>query len=216
MSESLQILKLAVCLFNDVTLLDFQGCVEQFGFLAPQNVLNTDSITHVASKVAIDIEYLAPTEDPVKPSSGPLLVPTRTYDSVRDDEQFDLILIPGGPGTFPAALPPSVISFVKKQEPGIKYMLTVCTGSWVLAQAGLLQGKRATTNKYLFNFIKDATKDLGIDWVAKARWTVDGNYWTSSGITAGEETTTRKIRGFNELNISTEGDDEYAAFHGLV
>lgn len=94
---------------------------------------------------------------------------------------------------------------------------------------------------------QDATKDLGIEWVPKARWVVDGNVWTSSGVTAGKfslssakydeyitrlytgidmahaflvhligEESTRTIRGRTEVSIREEGDDEFAAFHGLV
>lgn len=97
MSESLQILKLAVCLFNDAAVLDFQGPMEQFGFLAPSNIMHVEgNPAHIKSKIAIEAVYLAPTADPVKPATGPLLLPNRTYDSVGSDEQFDMLLVPGG------------------------------------------------------------------------------------------------------------------------
>ena len=55
-----------------------------------------------------------------------------------------------GPGTRPGVLSPSVLEFVKKQAAKATYILSVCTGSWVLADAGVLDGKRATTNKASF------------------------------------------------------------------
>ena len=64
-------------------------------------------------------------------------------------------------------------------------MLSVCTGAELLARAGLLTGKRATTAKDNFKRIEAETRDLGIHWVKKARWVVDGKIWTSSGVTAG-------------------------------
>ncbi|THH26713.1 hypothetical protein EUX98_g7477 [Antrodiella citrinella] len=228
MSESVQVLKLAVCLFDDVALLDFTGALEQFGFLVPHIALDPKSPFYIASKFAIDPIYLGPTEAPVRPATGPHLVPTRTYGSVQNGEQFDLILVPGGIGSFPDAVPQSLISFLKRQAPGAKYVLSVCTGSWVLAQAGLLQGKRATTNKASFSMIKNATEGQGIAWVPKARWVVDGNYWTSSGVTAGADMgnaflvhlvgdeATKKIRGVVEISVRDEGDDDFAAFYGLV
>ena len=95
MTSSVQTLKLAVCLFDDVAFLDFSGPMESIGFLAPWNVLNA-GLTHVDSKVAIEAVYLGPSEAPVKPTTGPAMVPTKTYDDVRDDEQFDIIIVPGG------------------------------------------------------------------------------------------------------------------------
>lgn len=47
-----------------------------------------------------------------------------------------------------------LLEFVKQQAPGALYILSVCTGSWILAQAGLLNGKRATTNKAAFKNVK--------------------------------------------------------------
>ena len=60
----------------------------------------------------------------------------------------------------PGATPPSLLEFLKKQAPGARYVLSVCTGSWVLAQAGLLRGKRATSNKFLFNIVKVRSVDV--------------------------------------------------------
>jgi putative intracellular protease/amidase len=54
---------------------------------------------------------------------------------------------PGG------TIDPSLIEFLKQQAPGAKYILTVCSGSWVLADTGLLNGKKATTNKAFYNRI---------------------------------------------------------------
>lgn len=81
--------------------------------------------------------------------------------------------------------PKSVEQWIKKQAAGTKYILSVCTGSQVLARAGVLEGKKATTNKHAFKLIVEETRDMNITWVAKARWVVDGNVWTSSGVTAG-------------------------------
>jgi len=105
--------------------------------------------------------------------------------------------------------------------------MSVCGGSAILAQAGVLNGKKATTNKAFFKLVeKVSPKD--ITWIAKARWVVDGNIWTSSGVSAGSDMAlafmshlvgpqiTRVIRGQVEIAELTQEEDPFAAFHGLV
>ena len=59
-----------------------------------------------------------------------------------------------GMGTRPNIRPPSVIDFIRRQAQCAKYILSVCTGSWLLADAGVLDGKRATSNKAAFRNVK--------------------------------------------------------------
>ena len=74
-------------------------------------------------------------------------------------------------------------AFVVQHAPTARFVLTVCTGSGLLAQTGLLDGKRATGNKNSWIWTK-AQSDR-VDWVYKARWVEDGPFWTSSGVSAG-------------------------------
>jgi len=213
-------LKLAVVLFNQAALLDFLGPIEQLGFLQEGAAKETDPVT-------LSIEYLGPTREPIKPSRGPAVLVDRAYGDVGEDERFDILLLPGGLGARPHLRPPGIIDFIRCQAQSAKYVLGVCTGSWLLADAGVLDGKRATTNKAAFRDVKEKTSPL-IDWVPKARWVVDGNVWTSSGVTAGLDMTSAfiehlagkeksdKIRGIIELSVKGASEDEFAEWHGLV
>lgn len=64
-----------------------------------------------------------------------------------------------------------------------KYCLSVCTGSALLAKTGLLNNKKATSNKKAFEWVKSI--NANVLWIEKARWVVDQKYYTSSGVSAG-------------------------------
>ncbi|KAI0072435.1 class I glutamine amidotransferase-like protein [Panus rudis PR-1116 ss-1] len=221
-------LKLAVCLFDDVTSLDYSGPVELLSFIAPKAVATADFGVKRNIPVIVPPTFLNYTRDPVKPMSGPDVLVNKAYDDVGPDEQFDIILVPGGLGSRPDRVQPSLIRFLQRQAPGAKYVLSVCTGSWILAQAGLLDGKRATTNKASFKRTKEATAQQKIEWVPKARWVIDGKTWTASGVTAGIDMASafldelvgqdiaQDIRGIVEVSARDQGDDEFADFYGLL
>jgi transcriptional regulator GlxA family with amidase domain len=64
-----------------------------------------------------------------------------------------------------------------------RFVASVCTGSALLAKAGLLDGKRATSTKLAFAWV--VKQGPRVKWIRKARWVQDGNVFTSSGVSAG-------------------------------
>lgn len=99
-----------------------------------------------------------------------------------------MLLVPGGMGTRSEETIKPVIEFLRRFcSPDGPYVVTICTGSAVLARTGVLDGRRATTNKIRFE--STAASRPQVEWVRKARWVVDGNVWTSSGISAGIDVT---------------------------
>ncbi|MDR2137330.1 MAG: DJ-1/PfpI family protein [Synergistaceae bacterium] len=95
----------------------------------------------------------------------------------------NLLLIPGGMGTRSLVNDPGYVAALKKLCEGARYVLTVCTGSALLAKTGLLDGRRATTNKIGFEWA--SSQGENVRWLKRARWVADGKYYTSSGISAG-------------------------------
>lgn len=99
---------------------------------------------------------------------------------------LDILLVPGGMGNMHLVefKKTWMEDFVAQRYPSLEYLLSVCTGSVTLALSGVLKGKKATTNKASWAWVTQFGKD--VKWEPNARWTVDGNIWTSSGVAAGE------------------------------
>ncbi|KAJ7602462.1 class I glutamine amidotransferase-like protein [Roridomyces roridus] len=221
-----KVYRVAVCLFPGVTTLDYQGPVELLGILSSKNRQRAlNGVSQEMPSLFMEFTYLSHTMDPVEPTAGPAVLPSMTYNTAK--EQFDILLVPGGPNVNP---PSTCSEFIKQQSTGAKHILAICTGSLILAHIGVLNGLRATTNKRAFRSVQEETKDLPITWVPKARWvaTEDKKIWTASGISAGMdlaggfldylvgEKLGLAMRSFLELSMKGEDDDEFAAYHGLV
>ncbi|KAL7351534.1 DJ-1/PfpI family protein [Histoplasma ohiense] len=162
------------------------------GFQALDAFGPLDILNIVALEKEIKLSLIGPTMDPVSTKS-PIpntystsstsyqsVVPTHTYDAPPED--IDVIIVPGGVGSRHETIKPTV-QFLAERYPRVRYLLTVCTGSYVAAQSGILDGKKATTNKIRYDAV--VAKAPKVNWVRQARWVVDGNIWTSSGVSAG-------------------------------
>lgn len=102
---------------------------------------------------------------------------------------LDVLFVPGGMGTrlVDENNNTEIERFITRRYPQLDYLISVCTGAVFLAKSGVLNGKRATTNKATYNWVVGGHGE-NIKWEPNARWTVDGNIWTSSGVSAGMPT----------------------------
>lgn len=116
-------------------------------------------------------------------------LPTLTSQTLQwpQPEKFDILLIPGGLGNRPLLKQPEYLDLLKNNASVVLdsggVILCVCTGSVLLAATGLLDGKQATTNKKVYDGLTPNYPN--VLWKRQARWVVDGQIVTSSGITAG-------------------------------
>ncbi|KAF1979275.1 class I glutamine amidotransferase-like protein, partial [Bimuria novae-zelandiae CBS 107.79] len=97
---------------------------------------------------------------------------------------LDVILVPGGGGTRKDVS--HEIDFIKTVYPSLKHLISVCTGSTILARAGVLDNKQATTNKKSWTWATSFGRN--VSYVPHARWVQDGNIWTGSGVSAAIDT----------------------------
>lgn len=93
------------------------------------------------------------------------------------------MLLPGGFGTLPELENPALLNFLAERAGRAQITASVCSGSALLAKAGVLDGHRATSNKQLFA-LAVAQSDK-VEWVEAARWVDDGPVVTASGVSAG-------------------------------
>jgi transcriptional regulator GlxA family with amidase domain len=94
-----------------------------------------------------------------------------------------IFFIPGGLGTRIEVKNERLIAKIREISNSSEYVLTVCTGSALLAKSGLLDGREATSNKRAFTWV--TTNGAQVIWDSKARWKIDGKFYTSSGVSAG-------------------------------
>lgn len=159
-------MRVGTIFYNDFELLDAYGPLEMFGALGDKMELVT-----IAEKVGN-----------VRSSVGPQTL--ADYD-FTNAPALDLILIPGGIGTIPELENQALIGFLQERCPQSQITMSVCTGSALLAKAGLLDGLAATTNKMFFELAR--SQGANVDWRESARWVDAGQYVTSSGVSAGTD-----------------------------
>ena len=123
------------------------------------------------------VELIARSRDPVTTDRGLQIVPTTSY---ADCPPLDVIMVPGGPGQQDLMEDEEALGFLRKQAADAEFVTSVCTGSLVLAAAGLLKGKRATSHWA-------AIENLALLGAIPVREkiVIDGNIITGAGVTSG-------------------------------
>lgn len=165
---------IAVILFDGFELLDVFGPVELLQFVPHYH-----------------LEFYAPSPGKVSSSQGIEVIAPR---SLADLESADLLLVPGGKGTRALVNDQDFIERLHLLGKNSTTVVSVCTGAALLAQAGLLSGYRATTNKRAYHWVTGFGPD--VSWQPSARWVQDRSRWTSSGISAGIDMTAALISHF--------------------
>ncbi|KAI8580013.1 hypothetical protein K450DRAFT_238924 [Umbelopsis ramanniana AG] len=183
-----------VLLFPGFALLDVCGPLEMLNGLSSAvpitiSLIALDSLEPVSTMVPVDSSSDETKEnvEQQQPRTFQRLCPTHTLDTCPP---LDVLVIPGGFGVPNAAKDERVLKFVAESK--AQTIITICNGAGILATTGLLDGKRATTNKWWFKEVTSVRHQ--VNWVHKARWVHDGRFWTSSGISSGMDVVAAYIR----------------------
>lgn len=151
-------------LFDDFETLDLFGPIEMFGSMPDYYRIQFASMTGgiIRSKHGVAMQTAAVT---------------------KLDDQTDILLVPGGMGTRQLVQNQPFLQIITALVEQANWVLSVCTGSALLAKTGVLNGKRATSNKLSWQWV--ILQSDNVHWIKQARWVVDDKFYTSSGVSAG-------------------------------
>jgi putative intracellular protease/amidase len=199
---------LAAFVFPGFQTLDFFGPMEMLGDPTYQ----------------IEIVTVAESDAPVPSRHGQRILPDTTIATRTD---YDLLMIPGGDAALELSENTAVLEWIKQVAQSAECVMAVCNGTIVLGMTGLLDGRRATTNK--LDFTSTVHLAPQVDWVKEARWVEDGKFFTSSGVSAGmdmalaalsrlygEEKADETAVGCEYIRHKDPNDDPFAKLAGLV
>jgi transcriptional regulator GlxA family with amidase domain len=128
-----------------------------------------------------EVRLLGCEREPLQTSSGLTITPHASLSEVPSP--LDTLIVPGGSGHAAAAEDPAVIEWIAATSRTARRTASVCTGAFLLARAGLLDGRRATTHWSAAGELQRACPLALVD--AEPIFVRDGHIWTSAGVTAG-------------------------------
>ncbi len=163
--------RVVIVAFPDVQLLDVAGPVEVFSMA---NRLTADRSPYAPEVVTTD-------GAPIVSSSGLEIVPRRPLSEVRGP--LDTLVVAGGRGTPGAVRDGTLVAWVRRTAPRCRRVASVCSGAFVLAAAGLLDGRRATTHWDVCDLLARTHPSVLVE--PDPIFVRDGNVSTSAGVTAG-------------------------------
>ncbi len=181
--EAGEVMNVAILLFDGVELLDFAGPGEVF------SVAECPGITFKVFTVAA--------ED--KPITSQGFVKITPQYSLAHCPQPDILIIPGGQ-TRDVANDANVIQWIKRTYNHTKYILTVCTGAFVLAKTGLLDGNDVTTWHGAVDALRTAAPKATV--YGDRRFVDNGDIITSAGVSAGIDASLHIIAGLQGNGIA--------------
>lgn len=158
----------------------FWGKAMQINIIAVKDMVQLD-ITGpyevLARTPGWTVDLVSETMEPVRTDRGLTLLPTKTRETAKPS---DILVVPGGAGIDAIMLQDAWLEFARRETERAKYVFGICTGSLLLAAAGVLKGKTAGCHWQA----RDLLEKFGVT-ASCERMTVDGKFYTSGGVTSG-------------------------------
>ena len=162
-------LEIGIFIFDEVEVLDFAGPFEVF------------SLAKKSDNPLCHVRTVAATLKTIHARNGLKVSPDNTFS---DHPIFDVLIIPGGYGARELEIKkPDTLHWIKNQKPKVPIMASVCTGSLLLAECGLLDGRKATTHWMRLDRLENEYPKVEV--IRGVKFVDDGDIITSAGISAG-------------------------------
>lgn len=189
--NSMRTLSVGFVIFPGFELLDVFGPMEILTVLSAFNKMTLSVIAEETGLVPAGMQPYGPDDFSAPPTDfGHVIAPrVEATHNFKNAPALDILFVPGGLGvvTLEQTNNTGVEDFVKLRYASLEYLIGVSFGGTTLARAGVLDGKRATTNKSGWTWITE--RGPNVTWVPQARWVEDGNIWTTSGTASGLDAT---------------------------
>ena len=174
--------RVGILVFNKVEVLDFCGPFEVF------SVTRLDEARRREDPSPFEVVLIAESLEMVVATGGLKVQPDYTIDNVP---RLDILVVPGGWGTRAAIHDERLLRFISARAQEVETLTSVCTGAMLLGQAGVLDGRRATTHWRSLDWMRESFPTVTVK--DRLRVVEDGNVLTSAGISAGIDMALRVV-----------------------
>ena len=196
-------INVGIFVFDEVEVLDFAGPFEVFSrtrlLKGAESRRSDDSAPFYPFTVSIDTK-------PLTATGGLKIIADYTFNNCP---KIDILIVPGGYGTRTLLNNDSLLKWIKAVSDKANITASVCTGSLLLAKAGLLEGKRATTHWGAIEALKSISKDIH---VISDRRVVNDEIITSAGVSSGIDMAFMIVENLYGEQVASD-TSKYIEFH---
>jgi transcriptional regulator GlxA family with amidase domain/predicted N-acetyltransferase YhbS len=175
-------MQVGILIYPDVEVLDFCGPYEVF------STTRLDEARRREEPSPFEVFLVAGSREPVAATGGMRVLPDHDFDTCP---ALDALVVPGGWGSRAQVHNERLVGWMRRQAAGVRWLTSVCTGSFLLGQAGLLEGRRATTHWASLDRMRQTFPGVSVE--DRLHVVEDGNVLTSAGISAGIDLALRLV-----------------------
>lgn len=187
--------RIGFLIFPDCSLLDFTGPLSAF-----------DAANRLAADRPYSLHVMSEQGGPLESSSGAVIL-----TQALDNSAFDTVIVSGGRGPREGIVSAAVIAYAQRAAERSRRLASVCTGAFVLAAAGLLDGRQATAHWRKAALLQRMYPQVHVD--SDKIFIKDGPIWTSAGISAGIDLALALIEEDQGIDLARAVARELVVYH---